>query len=236
MKQKEVRLDLIGELFIPLAYLLVVLGLEYTTSRATITPLFGIIGLMVMAFCLRPSWMAVWGFVYSLVVACIFLLPAWTSFFNSSNPHAEALTPLVRTGAFVVGATLATLLCFSLNRSRALGGNLRKMIEVMPVPLIASDVNGRIFLINNSAHTFLGLDDKEKSSKSYFELLAPKNHKGKTISDYLRRFEDQFVTEPLVLDCHGVAYRGFTLLIESTDPPLLMTTIKSASVLETVLE
>ena len=236
MKQRDVRVDFIGELLIPTAYIFVVLGLDYTSGHSTIFPLFAIIGLMVMAFCLRPSWMVAWGFVYSLVVACIFLIPTWTSFFNSSNPHPEALTPLVRTGTFVAGAMLATLLCFSLNRARSLSGNLRKLIEVVPTPLIASDVNGRIFLINSSASELLGLDGEEKTTESYFELLAPKNCKGKTIAEYLLRFENPSIREPLALECHGFTYRGSFLLIGSSDPPLLMTSLERKSVLESAPE
>ena len=227
MKQRDVRVDFIGELLIPTAYIFVVLGLDYTSGHSTIFPLFAIIGLMVMAFCLRPSWMVAWGFVYSLVVACIFLIPTWTSFFNSSNPHPEALTP----SAFRFPDSLTLL-----NRARSLSGNLRKLIVVVPTPLIASDVNGRIFLINRSASELLGLDGEEKTTESYFELLAPKNCKGKTIAEYLLRFENPSIREPLALECHGFTYRGSFLLIGSSDPPLLMTSLERKSVLESAPE
>jgi PAS domain S-box-containing protein len=204
----------------------VILCLEHINPYAAVTPLFGIVGLMVMAFNLRPFWMIFWSSTYSIVVACFFLNPTFFHFLKTTGTIPDDLTPLVRTVTFCAGAALASMLNISLGRSQAKSRDLKEIIEKMPSPLIASDSNGRIHHINQAASAFLGLSKEEEALGSYFDLFAPKNSKGKTISDYLSHFESRCSGDSLALEFRGIPYRGVTQFIQSTEPPFLITIIE----------
>lgn len=222
------------DVILPMAYLAAIMWLDHLTPRTTITPLFGIIGLFAMAFFLRPLWMIFWSVVYSGVVFCVFLLPAWGFFISWVSPSSDPLTPYVRTGAFFAVAIMASRLCIALAKLSRTNSDLRGIFDRLSFPLIASDHNGRIRYLNEAAGGLLQGKPRLCEGDSIFEL-APKERRGKTIADYLRRFKstDVFPSKPLELELQGRRHLGVTCLMESTSPKLLITMISSPSERET---
>jgi PAS domain-containing protein len=229
MNQGRTRFDFFGDLLIPIIYLLLVLLLDRIVPRTTITPLFGLLGLMVMAFCLRPFWMMLWCLIYSIVVVSVFLDTAVAHVLNPDGMNQDTLTPLVRATTFFAGSVLAAMLNASLQRSREKSRDLQEIIRRMPIPMILSDIDGRIHFMNRAATGILEITEDEQASDSYFDLLSPSGAKGKTISDYLSRFEKQGVGRGLQLEFGGISYKGSTQRIKSTNPSLLITILERSN-------
>jgi PAS domain S-box-containing protein len=216
------KFDWVGGAVIPFSYLLVVLLIDATTARSTITPLFGIIGLLVLSFCLTPRVMTFWAAIYSVTVVAIFMNPMLFHFLNREAPAGDGLTPLVRSATFVVGAIISTLFCrvqYRLNQSNT---GLIHMLEEIPSPVITSDQDGRIYFANRSAAVIAGLSAKELHGMLFFDLFADKDRQGATIADYLRRFSSSHIEEPIFLKCRGTTYLGSTRMIDTSSPRLLM--------------
>jgi len=182
---------------VPMAYLLVVLLLDLEMSRTTVTPLFGIIGLLVFSFRLRPSVMAFWAAVYSVVVTLSFMNSYVFHLLNREAAPMDDLTPIVRSATFVAGAILSVLYCRLQDRLKLSNAGLTQMLEKVPVPVITSDQDGVIHFANEAAASVAGLPSGELKGKSFFDLFADKNRQGATIADYLRRFSSPRVEEPL---------------------------------------
>ena len=222
MSKNERKFDWMGWVIIPVAYLIVVLLLDAVTSRSTVTPLFGIIGLLVFSFSLTPGVMTFWATVYSVAVVVIFMNPMIFNLFNREAPQGDDLTPLVRSATFVVGAIISTLLCRGQHRLKHSNASLTHMMEKLPVPVITSDQDGRIHFANVEAARIAGLSPEELRGHSFFDLFADKNIQGATIADYLRRFSSSHVSQPMNLKCLGKNYLGSTQMIDASRPPLLL--------------
>lgn len=219
------KIDPVGEALLPFGYLLLVLTLDFVTPKTVLTPLFGIVGLLVFAYCLRPGWMFFWSFLYSIMVTTLFVSPNLYAFFNKEISPTDFLTPYVRSATFVAGAALSASLCTALWRARAMNDDLREMLEKLTLPVITSNHDGRITFLNRAAMDALGWEGDHDRAISYFDALAPKGVQGELIASYLRRFEQGNAGElpPLDLECSGRRCRGFTRLMRSKSPRVLMT-------------
>ena len=216
------KFDFVGVAIIPFSYLLVILLIDAATARSTITPLFGIIGLLVLSFCLTPRAMTFWAVVYSVAVVAIFMNPTLFHLLNKEAPAGDGLTPLVRSATFVVGAIISTLFCRVQHRLNQSNTGVIHMLEEMPSPEITSDQDGRIHFANRSAAVVAGLSSKELRGMLFFDLFADKDRQGATIADYLRRFSSSHLEKPIFLKCRGTNYLGSTRVIDASSPRLLM--------------
>jgi PAS domain S-box-containing protein len=216
------KFDWVGGAVIPFSYLLVVLLIDATTARSTITPLFGIIGLLVLSFCITPRVMTFWAAFYSMTVVAIFMNPMLFHLLNRDAPESDGLTPLVRSATFVVGAIISTLFCRVQYRLKLSNFGLNQMLEKLPVSVITSDQDGRIHFANKSAAALVGLSSKDLRGMLFFDLFADKDRQGATIADYLRRFSSPHVEEALLLKCRGTNYMGSTRVLDTSSPILLM--------------
>jgi PAS domain-containing protein len=221
----KLKIDPLSEAFLPLGYLLLVLVLDFITPKTMLTPLLGIVGLLVFAYCLTPGWMIFWSSVYAAVVTLLFVFPQFYSIFNKGAVPADFLTPYVRSGTFIAGAALSSSLCSALSRSRVMNQDLRDMIEKLTLPVITSNHDGQITFLNRAALEALGWEKDYDPAISYFDALAPRETQGELISCYLRCFDQGNNTEmpPLRLQCGGRYCLGYTRLMESRSPRLLMT-------------
>lgn len=229
MIRKKNSFDFISDILLPGLYLTVVLFLDRFVSHATITPLLGILGLMVMAFHLRPYVMIAWCTIFSLVAISIFLVQPIAQIINPEAVYSDTLTPVVRAATFCLGSVLASMLNITLQRSRDKNYDLQEIIRRMPVPMILSDIKGKIHFMNRAATSIMEISETEELSDSYFELFAPPESKGKTISDYLSRFEKQGIGRGLQLEINNTPYAGSTQRIISTSPTLLITILEPCS-------
>jgi len=214
----------IDNLVIPLVYLILVLVLDFFTPHSTITPLFAIIGLLVFSFGMAPGLMLFWACFYSLVVVSIFLDPSFFHLLNRESPAGDEFTGYVRSATFLVGATLAILLCIVQSRLKQSNLGLIQMLEKLPIPVITSDQDGKIHFANLRAASILGLSSKDLEGKSYFDILADKDRQGATIAAYLRIFQSQSDNNETLLLKRGVKYyTGTTQLLTNLKQSLLMT-------------
>jgi PAS domain S-box-containing protein len=222
MTHRSQKPDWIGTIMIPFLYLVVVLLLDCMTARTTITPLFGIIGLLVFAFTLSPSAMVVWASMYSVTVVTIFINPELFHLLNRDAPACDGLTPFVRSATFVAGAVIASLLCVILNRLRESLAGLNKTLETLPVPVITSDADGRIQLANKAAADLVRMDPEKLKGASLFDHFADPLLVGATIADYLRRFSVPDVGQPMRLKCGEKTFCGETRRMSFAKNQLLM--------------
>lgn len=223
MISKKQRVDRTTEALLPLVYLILVLWMEHMTPTTTITPFFGILGLTAMAFHLQPRWMTTWAFIYCITVLCVFFEPEWISHKNKAVPLIDVITPYLRSATFVAGAIMSIVLCHVLDRLRKANSDMRDILKKLSSPIITSDHDGRIHFMNEAAERIMGITAEEALGVSYFDLLAPKEAQGATISNYLRRFEFPDPMHPIKLESKGVKYDGQTQLMESMKPKLMMT-------------
>ena len=219
------KIDPVSEALLPLGYLLLVLTLDFITPKAVLTPLFGIVGLLVFAYCLTPGWMTFWSSVYAVVVTALFISPGIYMFFHKEAPQTDFLTPYARSGTFIAGAALSASLCAALSRARAMNDDFRDMLEKLTLPVITSNHDGRINFLNRAAMDALGWGGDHHLAISYFDALAPKGVQGELIASYLRRFDQGNAGEmpPLNLECRGRRCLGYTRMMESKSPRLLLT-------------
>ena len=213
---------------IPAAYLLITLMIDSRLPFSTVTPLFGITGLMVFAFSLRPGWMSFWALAYSLIVGFIFLNPSFAQSYNQLQPPQDPLTPYLRTFTFALGALLSTLLCINIQKLTQIGKSLRELLERIPFPVITSDINGDIHYMNPEAQHLLG-QGSEYLSLNYFNILSPQGHQGTLIAEYLKRFDGQDLELPLSISILGKPHLGEIHLLKETLPITAVTILKSVS-------
>jgi len=229
MLSKARSFEWINELVIPFAYLVLVICLDRMTGQTTMTPLFGIIGLMVLAFSLPPRSMIFWAVIYSLIVATIFLSPERLRFLNANAVNHTEMTPYVRSCTFTIAAILSLLLSVVLNRLKTSRGELQEILENLPVPILISDDDGKIRFVNQIACEILAMPSVEVQGYSFFDLLAPKEFQGATIANYLARFNAQSSKDPLLLGYRGIKYKGHTQTLESHKKKLLMIALSEIS-------
>jgi PAS domain S-box-containing protein len=234
MVKENRKFDLVGGMLIPLSYLIVVLLLDAVTTRSTITPLFGIIGLLVLSFSLTPGVMNFWAAVYSLIVVVIFMNPILFHLLNREAPPGDDLTPLVRSATFLVGAIIATLFCRGQYRLKQSNSGLTHILEKLPIPVITADQDGIIHFANAAASVIAGIPSDKLRGHSFFDIFADKNLQGATIANYLRRFSSHYIEQPLLLKCHGRDYLGATEVLETSNPRVLMIVVTNTDSSESV--
>ena len=225
MLSKARPFEWINESVIPFAYLVLVICLDRMTGQTMMTPLFGIIGLMVLAFSLPPRSMIFWAVIYSLIVATIFLSPERLRFLNANAVNHTEMTPYVRSCTFTIAAILSLLLSVVLNRLKTSRGELQEILENLPVPVLISDDDGKIRFVNQIACEILAMPSVEVQGYSFFDLLAPKEFQGATIANYLARFNAQSSKDPLLLEYRGIKYKG-----QSHKKKLLMIALSEISI------
>lgn len=223
---KKSRPDWVLNVLIPVAYLFLTLGIDYSMPYSTITPLMGISGLMVFAFCLHPRWMIFWSIIYTVVVASIFLNPEIMAALNgNAKLSPDPVTPWLRTGSFALGATLSSILCVTMGKLVSAEKSLKELIEKIPTPIITSDINGDIVIANQTAEMMMKAVEHEVS-RNYFDIFPIEGHQGTLIASYLERFHEGQNAKPLHLDLGGVRYLGRTHLLKQSTPHVLMTILE----------
>ena len=218
------------EILLPFGLISAILILDLMLSCPTITPFSASIGLLVMAFYLRPAAMYGWAVIYCVIVGLVLLQPETAVRMNHGVVLPDdRITPMLRLGHALCTAILASLLCYSLNKLRGLLGEERDLVSRLPMPVITSDFNGNIRYANMHAVQLLGLKSQTPSGASYFDLLAPKDRHGEFIAEYFKRMEGQLIKSPFMLEHAGFSVVGSTQLLASKAPKLLLTILGAPS-------
>ena len=209
---------------LPGLYLVLVLVADYFTPIGTITPFGVVIGLMVMSIVMRPRIMIPWTVVYVATVCAIFLIPSLYDTFTRRVLQDHYVIHIVRASTYVLVGVANCYVCILLRRLRRSEAEMDLILSRIPWPLLTSDSDGRIVYWNNACESLIPVL-KEDVVQSYFELLAPPNQQGKTISDYLRSFEEAVVLEPIEISINCRKYKGYTERIDWTGKNILLTII-----------
>ncbi len=212
------------EILLPFGLIAAILLLDSLIPGSTVTPFAISIGLLVMAFYLRPVSMYCWAVICCVIIAVALLHPEVAARINGNTVLSnDRLTPWLRLGHAVCTATLASLLCYFLNKLRGLLSEERDIVSRLPVPVITSDFNGNIRYANIHAIRLLGLKSQTPSGVSYFDLLAPKDRHGEFIVEYFKRMEGQLINSPFTLEHDGLPFIGSTQLLANKSPRLMLT-------------
>ena len=201
---------------IPALYLILSLSIDYFLPRGTITPLLVVVGLLVMALFLRPKQMFPWVVIYTGIVCSIYLSPHLHLIF-SGHPYWQedrTVVPIVRAMTYAVVGGFSFYLCLLINSLERKKNELVELIRILPWPLVTADQNGSILYFNDRAQKLIP-DLKDKGSpKSFFDLLAPPNQRGRTIADFLRSLRDHTHEGVLELELNEKQLKGYTYAIE----------------------
>jgi PAS domain-containing protein len=177
-------------LFLPLAYMVMVLVFDWYEPYGTVTPPLLAIGLLLFSTILTLQWMLCWAFIYILTVSAVFMIPSVSSVLNAGHPITDSFSRDFRLFGFVITALFACYFSYLLGRLRSSQSSLNHLVAALPLPVILSDQEGKITMLNNAANAFMKIDgDWKKASLNYFDLLAPKMHRAKCIAHYLQAFQ-----------------------------------------------
>lgn len=211
---------------VPGLVLMAILWIDHKTPGITVTPLFAGVGILVMAFTLRSDWMLFWSSVYTAAVVAVFLLPVWGVLIGWSSPPRSIATQYIRAATFFATAILGVSFNLILSRQRKMASEFRILLEGMPVPVLTSDRNGVILLMNKSMKQLLEIE-RGLTGASYFDLLSPHGRQGETIAAYLGKFSvnGNSLDQALPVEIRGKSYLAKTRLMESITPPVMITMI-----------
>lgn len=158
-------------------------------------PLLLLILLIFLAFRLPARMVAIWTITYAAIILALLFMPIPQA---ATDP---AFKPYVRIAVFLTGGVGAILLAAYRQRLEIGHEALFRVISGLPLPVIVSDMSGRILLLNEQAQqvlknhvtdepglsffsTFLSPADKDKSVAIYTSYFAP-DHIG-TVATMLR--------------------------------------------------
>jgi PAS domain-containing protein len=204
-------------------YLLIMVTGDILLPFPTLSPVIGVIGLLIMALYVRPTMMVIWSIIYTIVVILSLLHPSFSMIVNNGIAPSHPLTPYVRASTFMVSAALADGLCIFLNKLRVMFLEEREIINRFPLPVVVSDANGKIRYVNQLASSLLNFDSQIPVNQSFFDLFSPCDKRGATIAEYLHRVESGNPNKPLLLEFNRAPIFGHTQRMSAGSPKLLLT-------------
>lgn len=208
---------------LPGVYLALALWIDLITPVGMITPFFAVMGLLVMALTLRPVVMVPWAVVYTGTICSIFLIPKLFVELSGIPYYSQYVIPIIRAATYVIVGGVSCYLCITLHRLRKSQEELTHILENLPWPILTSDQNGKILYWNGPAESLLPELILSEDGFNYFDLLAPPEFHGRTITEYLKRLESIHHEEPLKLSVKGRPFKGNTQMIEWTHQKVLLT-------------
>jgi PAS domain-containing protein len=208
---------------VPSVYLGLVLCFDWAEPFRTVTPPLCAMGLLFMATLLLPLWMCWWATVYSVVVVEVLLNPKLFSFLSNGYVPPEVTSHKFRVAGFLCTALFCCIFSYLLTKLRRKRAFLNHLIARMPIPVVLSDAQGRILLLNDGARELLGISSEQKNIlHSYFDLLAPKSHQGRCISSYIGIFKEGTERHDRIeLEISGKPVTGTVELLDSRPKQLI---------------
>ncbi len=226
MKAISLPLGKTPSFLLPAFYLGIILTYDWVESFQTISPSMLSIGLLLWSFLIRPSWMLWWATIYSVIVVEILVNPGIFAFFSGGNYPHETTSHHFRAINFVVTAAFACLFSWMLTRLHKKRDVLHNLIQQMPIPVIVSDIEGKIVELNEQARALIGIAGDDLFP-NFFDAFAPASRQGKCISSYLSFFEQGTTKKSrLEIEYDGLPISAHVELIASR-PRQLITMITS---------
>jgi len=209
--------------FIPALYTICILMYDFSEPFRTVTPTLCTIGLLVLAVFLRPVWIATWAIIYSIIVTKVLLDQRIFGIMSAGFQPPEMVSHKFRVAGFVVVALFSVIFSYLLNRLRNKQKQLNHLILKMPLPILISNSDGNVILMNDKAHSFLEIEDKSANTTyNFFDLLAPKRRQGKCISAYLKAFQEGTDrNDRLELENRGTPIVAHIELLDTHTPQLI---------------
>jgi len=192
----------------------------------TVAPPLLSIGLLIFSLLLKPLWVAFWAIIYTSFSAAILLNPSTYTFFSNGLQIPEITSHCFRVIGLVSTAIFACWFSWILNRLRNKQEMITQLLLHMPMPVLVSDFDGVILLVNEKARKLLNISDLHPDKGLFFDLLAPKLQQGRCISDYLTIFNEGCSNnESLKLEIAGKPIKTHFELL-NTSPRKLVTMIQ----------
>jgi len=213
------------KLFAPGIYIALVLLADWLIPIGTFTPFFAVLGMMVMALALKPSQAVPWSILYTGIVCLIFLSPKMHLLFTGRQYSDQSVIPLIRAATYALVGVLSCYLCFILNRLRRAQQELAVVLNKLPSAILVSNQNGKILYSNDTARDMIPELEKRRSFYNFFDLLAPPERQGKSISEYLQRMESNNHDQPMPLSIYGLPYQGETRVLDWMGETVLLTIV-----------
>lgn len=214
--------SLVG-LLLPLVYVTLVLVFDWKAPFRSVTPPLLSMGLLALAFLLNPRWMILWAFLYSVVAGSILMNHRlWMAFSNGYSPP-ETISHWYRLTGFLSTAAFSVAFSFVLDRLRAKRESLNRLIEHLPLPVLVSDADGAMLMMNEKAREFLQVPETTNvHDLRFFDLLAPDGKHGRCIAEYLKCFENRGGHIPAIpIEFHGQPLMGHFEVLRSRPVRLL---------------
>lgn len=158
----------------------------YFFPGVTITPIFTLIflGLMAMISPLGP--MVFWAFVFSTTTIYIIYHPE----IFIPGAYNRQLGHVIHSASTLVGAALSVLLCHNRLKAQKKTEYIELLAMKTPTPLILSDKNGEIVFVNDQAALQLGFPNHKLVGNSIFSFF-PSKDRGSMVSHYLELLESK---------------------------------------------
>lgn len=230
MTKKTVEDQWLG-IVLPAIYIVTVLTFDFLLPIGTVTPFFAVIGMLFMALKFRPAVMIPWTIIYVAIVCSIFLVPKFFVLLTGLHYYEQYVIPTIRAATYVVVGIASCYLCLALDRLRKSENELKQILQNLPWPILTSDHDGKLLYWNESAEDLIPLLKRKNELTNYFDLLAPPEFQGRTITEYLKRIDQDKHDEPLKLSVDGKPFKGHTQLIEWTNTKVLLTILSEADFL-----
>ncbi len=176
----------------PLALLAIIITLEALTPSVRVTPSLLMVGLALCALILPPRTVLIWTFILfaPFVLSLVYVRNAATV-----NP---ALYLTIRSLAFLtVGILAVAVSVYRRNIARDLN-SLLSVFDSLHSPLIISDVDGTIRLVNHACCQLLNLPAETIRDSNYFSFFTDPAKRGHAIQTYISLFEGATEPESLV--------------------------------------
>jgi PAS domain-containing protein len=213
--------------FLPGVYLAAILTLDRLTDLGTITPFCVVIALLVMAVSYPPKLMIFWCVILTAAVCALFLIPTWYIYFSHRPYFDQYVYPLIRAATYVAVGTLASYLCITLDRFWKSESELKSILKNLPWPIMISDHNGKIIYFNALMEQLIPELSQRQMVATFFYLMAEPDFQGRTIADYMKRFEHpKLDLPPMELSIHGIPRRGRTQLMKLSGKQVMLTVLE----------
>lgn len=213
--------ELLIGLLLPAVYLALILTYDWAESFQTVSPPLLSMGLLLGSLLLKPRWMILWATIYSFIVVSILLDARTFAFFSGGDYPHEITSHKFRALGFIVTSVFACVFSWILSRLQKKRDSLHRLIQQMPIPVVVSDLEGKILELNDRGRQLLALD-AESPLPNFFDAFAPELEQGKCIASYLSLFEKGTTPESrLLIESNGKRILAHVEMISARNPQLI---------------
>lgn len=178
--------------FFPIVLLAIVIAMEALTPSIRVTPSLLMVGLALCALILPPRTVLIWALLLFIpfVLSLVFIRNAATV-----NP---ALYLTIRSlGFLTVGILAVAVSVYRRNISKDFN-SLLSVFDSLHSPLIISDIDGTIRLVNRACCQLLNLPAETIRDSNYFAFFTDPAKRGHAIQTYISLFEGATEPESLI--------------------------------------